>query len=83
MIDIGQKMRFVPYWNIGGIDTPEEIQQKTITGKVIYVDRDHKKFTVKYSVCGGNEQKETFKFSQIGQDIHIVGGVQNGQKSTC
>ena len=45
-----------------------------VTGKVIYVNRKHKQFTVKYSVGGGLKMKETFKFSQIGQDIHIVGG---------
>ena len=74
MIDIGQKMRFVPYWNKGGNDTPEEACEKTVIGKVIYVDRAHKKFTVKYSCCGGQQMKETFKFSQIGHDIHIVRG---------
>ena len=71
MIEVGQKVRFVPYWNIVRHDEEEIKQVKTVTGKVIFVHRKHKQFTVKYS-CGGPEMKETFKFSQIGQDVHIV-----------
>lgn len=78
MIDIGQKMRFVPYWYKGENDTPEKRENKKVIGKVIYVDRAHKKFTVKFSICGGVEMKETFKFSQIGEDIHIVRGGKYG-----
>lgn len=78
MIDIGSKMRFVPHWYKGECDTPEETRKKQITGKVIYIDRAHKKFTVKYSIRGGAYMKETFKFSQIGQDIHVVRGDRNG-----
>lgn len=73
MIDIGQKVRFVPCWNVKAYDSEEEIRAKTVTGKVIYVDRAHKKFTVKYS-CGGTVQKETFKFSEIGKEVLVVGG---------
>lgn len=73
MIDIGQKMRFVPYWFKGMNDTPGEREQKKVIGKVIYVDRAHKKFTVKFP-CGGTEMKETFKLSQIGKYIHVVRG---------
>ena len=73
MIDIGQKMRFVPHWYKGANDTPEEAREKQTIGKVIYVDRAHKKFTVKYS-CGGVDMKETFKLSQIDKDIHVVRG---------
>ena len=74
MIDIGQKMRFVPYWFKGANDTPQGVREKQTIGKVIYVDREHQKFTVKYSVCGGTQMKETFKLSQIGKDIHVCGG---------
>ena len=73
MIDIHKKVRFVPYWIKGGNDTPEENRSKTVTGTVIYVDRAHKKFSVKYS-CGGYEGIETFKFADIGKDIHVVRG---------
>ena len=74
MIDIGQKMTFVPYYLYSEKDTKMEHRLKMVTGKVIYVNRRHKQFTVKYSVGGGVKMKETFKFSQIGQDIFPVRG---------
>ena len=73
MIDIGQKMRFIPYWNQSEHDDEATKREKTVTGKVIYVNRQHKQFCVKY-LCGGVEMKEAFKLSQIGKDIHIAGG---------
>lgn len=78
MIELGQKVRFVPYWNITGHDDNATKLEKTIVGKVIYVNRHHNTFTVKYSSRGGNEQKETFKMSQIGQDVFIVRGGKYG-----
>ena len=77
MIDIGQKVRFVPCWDKKMYDSEEEIRLKSITGKVIYVDRAHKLFTVKYS-CGGTTQKETFKMTDLGKEVLVVGGVRNG-----
>lgn len=74
MIDIGQKMRFIPHWNISENDDEATKRKKMVTGKVIYVNRQHKQFTVKYSHCGVADMKETFKFSQIGTDIHILRG---------
>ena len=79
MIDIGQKMRFVPYWNKSEHDDEATKREKTITGKVVYINRDHRTFTVEYSARGGNKQKETFQFSQIGEDIHIVRGGRYGR----
>ena len=79
MIDIGQKMRFVPYWCKGGNDSPESTREKTVIGKVIYVDRAHKKFTLKYSVCGGAEMKETFKFADIDKEVFVVRGDRYGR----
>ena len=77
MINIGQKVRFVPCWNKRVYDTKEEIRLKSIIGKVIYVDRAHKTFTVRYS-CGGTIQKETFKFSDLDKEVLVVGGVRHG-----
>lgn len=73
MIDIGQKVRFVPCWDKKAFDSEEEIRRKSITGKVIYVDRAHKTFTVKYS-CGGTVQKETFKMTDLDKEVHVCGG---------
>ena len=78
MIDIGWKVRFVPCWIKGGTDTKDETREKSVVGRVIYIDRAHKKFTVKYP-CGGTTQFETFKLSQIGQDVFAVRGGKNGR----
>ena len=78
MIDIGRKVRFVPCWIKGENDTPEETREKSVIGKVVYVDRAHKKFTIKYS-CGGTTQLETFKHSQIGNEVFAVRGGKNGR----
>lgn len=77
MINIGQKVRFIPHWDKNIHDPEEVIRMKTVTGKVIYVDRAHRTFTVKYS-CGGTVQKETFKLSDIDNEVFVVGGVRNG-----
>lgn len=73
MVNIGDKMKFVPGWNISQHDNTSDHQAKMVSGKVIFVNRHHKQFCVKYH-CGGTVQKETFKFSQIGKDIHFRGG---------
>ena len=74
MIDIGQKMRFIPQWNKSEHDDEEAKRRKTVTGKIIYVNRQHKQFTVKYTCCGGAMMKETFKFSDIGNEVFVVRG---------
>lgn len=63
MIDIGQKMTFVPGFLFSDKDTKEERRSKMVIGKVIYVNRKHKQFCVKYTLCDGYKLKETFKFS--------------------
>lgn len=73
MIDIGQKMRFIPYFNINEKDDEAQRREKMIVGKVIYVNRKHKLFTVKFN-CGGTMMKKTFKFTDIGEDIFVVRG---------
>lgn len=78
MIEVGQKMRFIPHWNKSEHDDEDAKRDKTIVGTVVYVNRDHKQFAVEYSSCGGNKQKETFKFSQIGKDIFVVRGGRYG-----
>ncbi len=78
MINIGQRMRFIPHFSINEKDGEAERREKMIVGKVIFVNRQHKQFTVKFR-CGGTDQKETFKFTDIGKDIFIVGGKYNGR----
>ena len=73
MVNIGDTMRFVPGWRYSQSDIPKEKREKQVSGKVVYVNRPHKQFCVKYR-CGGTYMKETFKFSQIGTDIYFAGG---------
>ena len=73
MIRVGEKVSFIPSFNISPVDNAAEKREKTISGRVIYVNRAHKHFCVKFR-CGGTEQKETFKFSQYGTDVIPVGG---------
>ena len=81
MIKLGQEVKFIPTWNIRQYDSKVEKSSKIITGKVIYVNHQHRTFIVEYP-CGGTMQKETFKFSDIGEDIHTVGGEKHGRKKT-
>lgn len=79
-LDIGQKVRFVPGFAASVNDSAEEARAKEITGKVIYVDRKKKKFTVSFG-CGGTVQCETFKFSQAGKNVKAVGGGGRGRRN--
>ena len=79
MIKLGQEVSFIPHWNIIRYDSRAEIGAKTITGTVIYANHQKRNFTVEYS-CGGTTQRESFKFSDIGNEIHIVGGGKHGRK---
>ena len=67
MIRVGEKVSFIPGWAISKVDDEAEKLEKTVSGRVIYVNQNHQMFCVKYR-CGGTMQKETFKLSQIGAD---------------
>lgn len=78
MVYLGQEMRYVPCYSKGENDGEPEKRAKSVTGTVIYVNREHKYFTVE-SHCGGVVHRESFKFSQIAKDIHIVRGGKHGK----
>lgn len=68
---IGKKVRFIPAF------VPKEVgfnQQKPdhVTGRVVYVNREHGYFTAEYG-WEGSKQRESFKFSQIGKDVTVCG----------
>lgn len=79
MIELGQEVNFIPNWNIRNIDSKAERNSKTVTGTVIYVNHQHRTFIVEYP-CGGTMQKETFKFSDISEEVQTVGGGKHGRK---
>ena len=78
MIKIGQTVSFIPGWNTSIVDSEEERREKAVTGKVMYVNKQHQCFGVAYD-CGGTVQKESFKFTQIGEAVQIVRGGKHGR----
>lgn len=77
MIKIGQIVSFIPGWNTSIVYSEAERREKAVTGKVVYVNEQHQCFGVAYA-CGGTVQKESFKFTQIGEEVHIVRGGKYG-----
>ena len=71
MIKVGQKVCFDPFDEITGFAS-EDSRGKTATGTVVMVCEPHKWFSVEYE-CGGVKQRTSFKFSQIGKDVRILG----------
>lgn len=64
MIQVGQKVRFDALSEIKtGV---ERITAQTV-GTVVYINERHKWFSVQY----GENQRTSFKFTEIGQNVHI------------
>lgn len=72
MIELGQKVRFLPSWVHSYNYTPEEKNAASVTGKVVFVNKGHKMFVAEYGFLG-TKQRESFKFCQIGKDVTVVG----------
>lgn len=72
MIGIGMKVRFVPSFAENATFTPEERMANTITGKVAWINWEHKTFGVEFP-CGRDKMKETFKMSQLGEAVKAIG----------
>lgn len=68
MIRIGQKVQFDPLAFTFGFGSSED-KGKTTTGTVAYVNKEGKWFSVVY----GNKRRTSFKFSDIGKDVKIIG----------
>ena len=71
MIGIGMKVRFSPSWAFK--ERPGERISAQVTGKVVYINWEHKYFTAEYD-CAAVKQRESFKFSDIGQAVTVYGG---------
>lgn len=64
MVQIGQKVRFDAFF--GMKETYKKDQAPTV-GTVIYINQRHKWFSVQY----GKNQRTSFKFTEIGQNVTI------------
>lgn len=66
MIEVGQKVKFDPFAEITGFSSDLN-RGKKVTGTVVYVNAPHQWFSVGYA-----NQRISFKFSQIGEDVHLM-----------
>jgi hypothetical protein len=72
MIAVGTSVEYLPYFMVNERDTPEERLSNRIVGKVISVNNAHRFFTVQY-MAHGVPIRESFKFSQLGEEVVICG----------
>ena len=63
-VSVGQRVRFDAMQSIKS--SIEKIKADTI-GTVVYINVRHKWFSVQY----GENQRISFKFSEIGQNVHL------------
>ena len=66
MIRVGQKVRFDAFYAMK--QSIEMVTAYTV-GTVVYINERHKWFSVQY----GENQRTSFKFSEIGQVVKIIG----------
>ena len=71
MITIDDKVQFDPFEAITGFASVDN-KGNIVTGTVVYVNYANKWFSVEYE-CGGEKQRISFKFSQVGKDVLICG----------
>ena len=72
MIEIGTKVKFIPFFNDNKLLTPAERRSFATVGTVVYVNHDHKYFTAEYD-CLGTKQRESFKFYYLGKMVKVCG----------
>lgn len=72
MMGIGMKVRFVPHFNNSEKATPQERRAATITGKISYINWEHRYFTVGWT-AHDMKFRESFKFSEMGKKVKLCG----------
>ena len=70
MITVGDKVRFDPFQHIAGQDI--NCLRGDVCGEVVEVNYKHKWFSVEY---GYPKLRTSFKFTDIGQDVKVVGSI--------
>lgn len=71
MIEVGQRVQFIPYWDFCRPDDPKTRKAKMVTAVVTIVNEKHCVFWCEYEHCG-SKQIETFKFQDIGDTVWRV-----------
>lgn len=71
MIKVGQKVRFDPFRGVTGFAS-EDNRGKSVEGSVVMVNEPHEWFSVECYISGV-KLRESFKFSQIGEDVKVCG----------
>lgn len=69
MITVDEKVKFDPFSTIQGFAS-EDNRGNLVTGTVVYVNYEHKWFSVEY---GEPKMRTSFKFCDIGQAVKICG----------
>jgi hypothetical protein len=64
---VGQKVRFDPFEGIKFADVTA--LRGGVTGKIVAIYPKHKWFSVEY----GNKQRTSFKFSDVGSVVTLIG----------
>ena len=70
MIHVGDTVLFDPFAEIAGFAS-EDHKGGLFAGTVVMVNHEHKWFSVEYPINGVN-QRTSFKFSQIGKNVHLL-----------
>lgn len=69
MITVDEKVKFDPFEVITGFASDLN-RGKAVTGTVVFVNYEHKWFSVEYD-CGGGKQRTSFKFCDIGKVVNV------------
>jgi hypothetical protein len=72
MIQIGQRVRFVPEYMKCKPFSYEERRTAKVTGTVVYINQAHRYFVAEFD-CGNTKQREAFKFYYIGKTVRVCG----------
>ncbi len=72
MIGEGMKVRFVPAFAPKADWYMPTRDGEYVTGTITYINWEHKHFVAEFD-CGDSKQRESFKFSEIGERVSVIG----------
>lgn len=75
-MQIGMKAFFVPTFDDSDRYTPEERKAASVCGRIVYINWEHKYFTVQWN-HSGYRCRESFKFGDIGKWVTVGGRKKN------